>query len=275
VTSPQHSPNPTELFTLTPTKTTPVAPAVPDTKELDDQHRRYLNRRKQGGATPRQDEESARPAAIRNAEAVTCASDFLERLLRLNPGSINVITDAEDKYLHGELRLPSGATICVTRDSINPDRYPLNYVEVGELAFHPRHPNGLSEVATMLDLTLDDLINVSIRDFRQEAQPVIPLGFPEFFIPSITAILGSRATLYVNAPEGHIYIYPREDLTAAIRKAILHNNMRRGQAQNADALAVLIPLPVLRFRRDKKNLWRFEGPGKAEAHLPALRSLLN
>jgi hypothetical protein len=244
--------------------------------DRDGLHRRYVNQRLQGGAAPRLDtDETYRTQAIKEAEGVECAQDFLQRLLRLELGAVTQITSHEDNLAYGDLRLPSGATVEVRRHAINPGRYPLNYVQVGELSFNPRYPRGLAELATGLQIGLEELTQVTVRDFRDEAKPVSPLGNPEFFTPLITAILASQVTMYVNPTDGFIYIYQRSEVVSAIRQSILNNNLRRGSGRNADGLAVLIPLPALRFRRDKKGLWRFDGPGKAEDHLPELRTLLS
>jgi hypothetical protein len=243
---------------------------------LEETHRRYVSRSQGGDASPRLTRnEGYRLGAPKEAAGIECAQDFMARLLRIEKDSIEKIDGADDNYRLGDLRLPAGHTVEVKRQPINPTRYPLNFVEVGELTFNPRHTNGVGDLSRILQMNPDELSKVSVRDFRQDGRPHSDFGNPEFLSVSLTSIAGSRATIYTNPDDGFLYVYSRDEILGHVRKAVRNNNLRRGQGNsNDDGLAVLVPLPKWRFYRDKQGLWNYDGPGDRGEELKALRAYL-
>lgn len=244
---------------------------------LDAVHQRYVTRTQEGAASPRLTRnEGYRLGAPKEAAGIECARDFLSRLLKIEKDTVEMIEGADQNYRLGDLKLPAGHTLEVKRQPINPTRYPLNYVEVGELTFNPRHTNGAADLSRILQMNQDELANVSLRDFRTDGRPSSQFGSPEFLSVSLTSIAGSRATIYTNPDDGYLYLYSRDEILGHVRKSVKNNNMRRGQGNsNDDGLAVLIPLPKWRFRQDKKGLWHFDGPGDRGEELRALRAYLS
>jgi hypothetical protein len=245
---------------------------------VDDLHDKFrAHQAGKASASPRLTRsEGYRRGAPKEAEGINTAEDFLNRLLGLEPSSITRIEGADDNYRYGDLRLPNGKTLEVKRQPINPDRYPMNFVEVGELTFNPRHLGGASNLAQLLDIDTEALSKVSVKDFRSEGHPSSAFGRPDHVSVSLTSIAGSQATIYVNPDQGHLYIYRRDEIIAHVRRSVLNNNLRRGQGNsNDDGLAVLVPLPRWRFTKDKQGMWRFTGAGEsAEAEKKAIREYL-
>lgn len=246
---------------------------------VDDLHAKFrAHQAGRASASPRLTRtEGYRKGAPKEAEGLDSAEDFLNRLLKIDTGAIARIEGADDNYRQGDLRLPNGKTLEVKRQPINPDRYPMNFVEVGELTFNPRHFGGTTSLAHLLNIPSDTLAKTTVKDFRSEGHPSAPFGNPEHLSVSLTSIAGSQATIYVNPDQGHLYIYRRDEIIDHVRRSVLNDNLRRGQGNsNDDGLAVLIPLPRWRFSKDKQGLWRFVGVGpSAEAEKTALREYLS
>ena len=219
--------------------------------------------------------EGYRLGSPKEAAGIECAQEFLSRLLGVPVDGISLITGADDNYRYGDLRLPSGKTVEVKRQSINPDRYPMNFVEVAELTFNPRHSGGASMLARTIGVETDQLAASAVRDFRFDDRPSAPLGRPDYLSVSLTSIAGSAATIYVNPDAGHIYVYRSAEIMDHVRRGVLNNNLRRGQGKsNDDSLAVLVPLSRWRFSLDKNGKWRYVGVGTPEAEKNELRNHL-
>lgn len=272
-------PAPTPAPTLFPVPNVAIDPDINVLPTVEDLHAKFrAHQAGKASASPRLTRaEGYRKGAPKEAEGLNVAEDFLNRLLQLTPGSITRIEGAEENYRNGDFRLPNGKTIEVKRQPINPDRYPMNFVEVGELTFNPRHYGGAAALAQLLNIDSETLAASTVKDFRSEGHPSAPFGRPDHVSVSLTSIAGSQATIYVNPDQGHLYIYRRDEIIDHVRRAVLNNNLRRGQGNsNDDGLAVLVPLARWRFSKDKQGLWRYTGlGGSAEAEKSALRQYLN
>lgn len=269
---------PTATPTLFPTSNVVTDNTVNTTTTVDDLHSKFrAHQAGKASASPRLTRsEGYRRGAPKEAEGINVSEDFLNRLLGLEAGAITRIDGADDNYRYGDLRLPNGKTLEVKRQPINPERYPMNFVEVGELTFNPRHYGGATSLAHLLNIDTETLAKTMVKDFRSEGHPSSPFGRPDHISVSLTSIAGSQATIYVNPDQGHLYIYRRDEIIDHVRRSVLNSNLRRGQGNsNDDGLAVLIPLPRWRFSKDKQGMWRFTGVGQsAEAEKNALREYL-
>jgi hypothetical protein len=220
--------------------------------------------------------EGYRTGTSRDEAGLLAATDFLSRLLGIPGDQLHAGEQGPNRDGARSLILPGGRSLYVLQKSINPDRYPLNYVEVAELAFNPRHPGGAGALARALDIPTDSLADAQVRDFRPDTPALTTFGRPEHVSVSMTPLLESTATMYINPDDGHVYVYSQEEIRRHIRRAVLNNSLRRGQrTRSEDGLAVLIPLARWRFSKGKDGRWRFSGPGEPEPEKTALRALLS
>jgi hypothetical protein len=66
--------------------------------------------------------------------------------------------------------------------------------------------------------------------------------------------------MYVNPAQGHIYLYPRQEIKKYIASAIKNSGVRKGQGgEDKNSISVLIPLSRWRFTRDKNGMWKYTG----------------
>lgn len=269
-------PSPSLAPTAAPSVPAAPAPAAPSAvpSPVESAHARY--RRALGAAPSITRAEGYQRGRAKEEAGLQLAETFLARLLGIPADQITRIDGADDNYRYGDLRLPSGKTIEVKRQPINPDRYPLNFVEVAEITFNPRHRHGTGMLAQALGIDVDRLSRAQVRDYRHDGHPESALGRPEHLSVSITSMLASTATMYVNPDDGHVYVYRSEEIIDHIKRGVLNDNLRRGQGNsNDDGLAVLVPLPRWRFHRGTDGLWRYTGTGTAEAEKTLLRTRLS
>lgn len=187
------------------------------------------------------------------------------------------ITDAEENYWLGDLRAPSGATIEVKRQPIDPDRYPQNFVEVFEVTANPRHQAGFADLSELLGVQPDVLAQTRVRDHRHRGASGL-LGRPEAMSISVRSMFGSALTAYVNPGTSgiaHIYLYRSDEIVGAIREAVARDGLRRGMGQsNDDTFAVLVPLARFRWSARAGQPWQYVGEGTEAAALTTLRTAL-
>jgi hypothetical protein len=229
----------------------------------DELHRRYrLHQAGKSSAAPVEPNSlTVRSAQLNRESGMTMAQDFLSRLLKIDQEAISRYTDINIMYDKGDLVLPfSRKNIEVKVRAVNPDRYPMNHVNLGILKFDPRHQDGLKELAIMLGLDVAVLEEATVREFGYDTKESYLLGHPEHFSLSSHSLLSAVMTIYINPDQGHIYLYTKEELKQYIAKAIQNSGLRKGQGgDDPDTISVLIPLPRWRFTKDNNGLWKYTG----------------
>lgn len=204
-------------------------------------------------------------SAVDQEEGVEMAREFLGRLLSIFTQDIRIVTSAQEKHTHGALQLPNGHYVEVIRQSINPDRYPLNAARIAELTFNPLDPGTLALLGRVLGVETDVLRNCPVIDYRFDDQPVAPLGDPPHVYVTCQPSKKARVTMYVNPRDGHIYLYKGQELFDQIRRALTNQNLRRAQdGRSMDLLTTLIPLARWRFTLGRDGKWRYTGVGSPE-----------
>jgi hypothetical protein len=181
----------------------------------------------------------------------------LQKFFREKIGnSGEIIVGAEENYRVGDLRFPQGLTIECKGQPIDPERYLQNFVEVFEVTENDRHVGGLSQIAELLDMTIDEIAQTSVR-FRGAVSKV---GNPPRVSVSITSICAAAYTAYVNSTNGglHIYLYSRSEIVSHLRAAIRKGFVRGAGKSNEDTFAVFVPLAQMRWTR-RNGVWSISG----------------
>ncbi len=249
---------------------------LPRTATLDKLHQRLIQQHQDRGAAAGQGPIGPTFAIARaNEEAAKAGTIFLTRLLGLEDGTLTPTEDLVGYENRTRLHLPSGKTIDLQNRLVNPDRYPLHYIEIANLTFNPRSNDGAAVLAHSLGIDLQKLTQLPIRSLKNPTALKQPLGNPQFLSPTFAVTLGSDATLYTEGSGKHVFIYTREEMKALVRKIVQTGNVRRGPGTlNTEVLSVLIALPKWRFEKDKRGLWRYEGDGTAGIEVHNLREFL-
>lgn len=207
--------------------------------------------------------------------AILMAQMFLRAVADI---STDRIEDPKENYERGDLRVsPSGATIEVKGQPIDPKRYPKNFVEVFEdttSGQQAHHAGGLARVAEILGLDVEALQERPVvrhdRGGMRERLGTIP-----FVSASINSIHGSAATIYVNVQQGFLYFYGRDELLTAVGTAVRHGAFERGKGlSNSDTHAVLVQLPALRWSL-AGGAWEFRGKGGVQTPVGEVRRILS
>jgi hypothetical protein len=178
-----------------------------------------------------------------------------------------LIVGAEENYRMGDLRFPQGLTIECKGQPIDPERYPQNFVEVFEVTENDRHVGGLSQIAELLDMTIDEIAQTSVRFQGVESK----VGNPPRVSVSITSICAAAYTAYVNSTNGglHIYLYSHNEIVSHLRVAIRKGFVRGAGKSNEDTFAVFVPLAQMRWTK-RNDLWSVSGNLPEEAVIPRL-----
>ena len=188
-----------------------------------------------------------------------------------------LIEGAEDNYRLGDLRTPSGRTVEVKRQPINPAKYRQNFVEVFEVTSNDRHRDGMHRLAGLLEVPVEAIEQLTYRDHRQTPPARVALGAQPAVSVSITSLLTAAYTVYVNPGPGeqHLYCYGRGELAGHLRTAMPGTLRRAAGMSNDDTFAVLVPLAVHRWSRPgDEQPWTYTGQGHEEQALARLSQVL-
>ena len=174
--------------------------------------------------------------------------------------SLDEITDAEENYRHGDFLVANGSSIECKGQPIDPYKFPNNFVEVCEITQNPLHSGGFDNLAACLDLSAQDL--ESVRVSNRSTGTKSAFGRPACISVSLTPMLGSSITAYVNAAYGgrHIYLYRRDEILDHVKAAVPRGVVRGAGMSNEDTIAVFIPVSEWRWERTAQA-WTYSGSG--------------
>jgi hypothetical protein len=203
-------------------------------------------------------------------------SEFFRRVVGVEP---RVVTEAGENWECGDLLFPSGAYAECKGQPIDPERYPLNFVEVCEVTDNPRHADGMDRLAACLGVDYWELADADVWDDRAGHKELLPFGEPRMVSPSFHTISSARVTAYVNAtsPTAHIYLYGRNEIVGLVREAVVRGDgMVRGAGRsNEDTFGVKIPLPAMRWTSREGGGWEYAGLRGGQWAVDKLLSVLN
>lgn len=198
-------------------------------------------------------------AYLRNAWKGPIAEGVVEDLCRqwlavpLSP-----ITDPEEQRTRGDFRTPSGLTIEVKGQKIDPRAYGgLNFVGVFE-EDRKRRPylrEGFSRTARALGI--DEAELAAFRWSSKTAKGVV--GRPSHVDAAICSVAGSAWTIYArNAPPEptFVYVYESPALIRSVLDAMRAHELELGAGgSNQDTYGVKVPVPAIVFARES-GVWR-------------------
>lgn len=159
--------------------------------------------------------------------------------------------------------------------AIDPQRHPQNFVEIFEITDHNRYEGGFQRLAALLEMSEDGLAALPVWVQKTRRRDVV--GRPSKSVDvAIESFVGSAATIYVNNVSGrHIYVYRRNELMAAIKKAIPQGLLRGVGKSNDETFAVKIPLADRRWSRGDDFVWKWRGVGVETDAIESLQELLS
>ncbi len=201
--------------------------------------------------------EGYRRGAGKEQLALDALKDFaLQKKIQLEE-----IVDAGDNYRRGDFEVANGASIECKGQPIDPKRYRQNFVEVCEITQNPLHLKGFDDLAFCLGLSDYALESVPVWNKTTGDKGIF--GRPACISVSLTPMLGSVLTAYVNPASGgrHLYLYRKEEILDHVKKAVRSGVVRGAGMSNEDTIAVFIPLPVWRWERYSDS-WTYSGAGK-------------
>lgn len=194
-------------------------------------------------------------SAGKERRALKVAEQFLADVVGI---SVLHIGGADDNYMYGDFLVPSGETIEVKGQEIDPDRYEQNFVEVCEVdTGTDRHRGGLAKMAGLLGI---DVARIASARVRLRDGSTTTFGHPTFVSVSIQSMTVASYTMFVNWEDDgrHIYLYEHDEICAHLLRGI-DNGMFRGWGKsNRDTLAVFTPKARMRWARID-GCWRAHG----------------
>lgn len=180
-------------------------------------------------------------------------SGFLQEKFDL---SVAPITGYENNFRLGDFRINKNVTIEVKSQPIDPYKYTNNFVEVFEQTWNPLHADGFHLLGKYMKMPEDELEQILVSSNGKKSR----LGRPQFMSISITSMVGSQFTAYVNQRDGgaHIYLYERKEILQNIWHGIQKGMVRGAGNSNEDTFGVFVPLPRWRWERTPDG-WMFVG----------------
>lgn len=208
--------------------------------------------------------------------ALEMASEFFRRVIGVEP---SVVTDKDENWERGDIRFPSGQYAECKGQPIDPEKYPLNFVEVCEVTENPFHADGMERLASALGVGYWELADADVWDNRPGRKELVPFGEPAFVSPSFHTISSARVTVYVNAtsPTAHIYLYGRSEIGKLVRDELLRGEgMVRGAGRsNEDTFGVKVPLPMMRWTSREGGGWEYSGERSGQWAVEKVLSVLD
>lgn len=170
--------------------------------------------------------------------------------------SVVPITGYENNFRLGDFRINKNVTIEVKSQPIDPYKYSNNFVEVFEQTWNPLHEDGFHLLSKYMKIPEDELEQVLVSSSGTKSR----LGRPQFMSISITSMVGSQFTAYVNQRDGgaHIYLYERKEILQNIWHGIQKGLVRGAGNSNEDTFGVFVPLPRWRWEQTPDG-WLFAG----------------
>ncbi len=158
--------------------------------------------------------------------------------------------DGPHNHTHGDLLAPSGCTIEVKRQPIDPKKYPANFVEIMEDMTRnpkPHHVGGFVRTAEILRIQPEDLARLRVT--TPQAKSTHALGTLSHVSASLESMTRAKFVIYANPELAVVYIYSAMGLLREVRKNARRKLIRGAGASNEDTIATFVPNSHASFRR--------------------------
>ena len=202
-----------------------------------------------------------RLAAGKEEQGIAATKQFFKQVFGVEPIDI---TDSEENYRHGDLRIAETCTVEVKSQPIDPAKYSgQNFVEVFEETEKEKHAGGKAQLCQILHLNETVFANLTYyccnrrRTYRLD-------GLSDRLSVSLVPVAGSTWTVYVNpycSSRRHIYLYRSSILILEVQKAVMQSKLLKGSGKsNNVTYGVKIPIPPLRWTGNEST-WQWSGDG--------------
>lgn len=183
------------------------------------------------------------------------------------------IVDAAENFERGDFMAPSGETIEVKGQPIDPRTYPQNFVEVCEATANPRHLDGYRELVSTLRLDRVTGTDITWTLSKSQGGARYQLQSEPNLSISIHTFRSAALVAYVNV-DRHIYVYRSDQLLEMVRDAVRAGGMERGKGlSNIDTFGVLVPLADWRWSL-VGSTWAYTGVGSEQRATVGIRNAL-
>jgi hypothetical protein len=187
--------------------------------------------------------------------ALDVFEDFMKHKLNIDA---EFVTDKTENWKKGDFKLKNGKYIEVKGQPVDPEKYPVNFVEIGEITNKPYHTEGYKDLGDILSLS-SPLSDVKVLDKSTNAR--YNLGEPYALSVSIASMGNNTTYAYVNQTKEIVYLYTAKTLLNFIREALDKRGIIKGAGKsNEDTLAVLVPNAAAIWKKTNGE-WKFIGNG--------------
>jgi hypothetical protein len=188
--------------------------------------------------------------------ALDVFEDFMKHKLNID---VEFVTDKTENWKQGDFKLSNGKYIEVKGQPVDPEKYPVNFIEIGEITNKPYHTDGFKQLQDVLGLTFP-LSDVKVWDKPKNAG--YSLGEPYALSVSIASMGNNTTYAYVNQTKEIVYLYTAATLLGLLRDALAKKGIIKGAGKsNEDTLGVLVPNAKAIWKKENGE-WKFIGSGE-------------
>lgn len=177
------------------------------------------------------------------------AKEFLEQVVGASPEE--EIKGRFMNFTYGDLVMPSGTTVEVKRQPINPKKYQTNYVELLQYSDKKKHSDGWERLSAVVGLPVSQ-VQKDLDSSRNVAA-------------SLWTAVHAKAYIYCNEVDGYLYYVRSHDIRREAREAIMTSSLVQGAgAAHNESVGFKPPNPPIIFLRsgsEGEREWKFVGRG--------------
>jgi hypothetical protein len=198
--------------------------------------------------------------------ALDVFTDFMSQKLNIDA---EFITDKTENWKSGDFKLSNGKYIEVKGQPVDPEKYPVNFIEIGEVTDKPYHANGYKVLEDILKLS-SPLSDVKV--FDKPKSSYYKLGEPYALSVSIASMGNNTTYAYVNQTKEIVYLYTAKTLLNLIRESLVKRGIVKGAGKsNEDTLGLFVPNATAIWKKINGE-WKFIGSGSETAILEWLET---
>lgn len=189
-------------------------------------------------------QEGYRRSVGKEQAGIDLARAFLDHMVGIHCADV---VGAENRT-HGDLLAPSGATIEVKRQPIDPLKYPANFIEIMEDMTRnpkPHHADGFERTVEILMTTPSALSKMRVSSKGKTKR----LGMLSHVSASLESMMRASFVIYANPDLEVVSMYSCAALLREVRKNARRKLVRGAGDSNEDTIATFVPNSFASFRR--------------------------